>query len=140
MESLNFVILVRDGLVRRALPCRGHGIRRRDTNYQLGEYNQAESLCAKGQAKRRSMRCSRARRIQVSVVSGRASESLLSRRHRPRPPKVRSTPQRRGSTAKPWVPGGRDTISTVQPTGSCTQAAQAGPRYPASAQRGCNRG
>ncbi len=33
----------------------------------------AESLCAKGQAKRRSMRCSRARRIQVSVVAGSSS-------------------------------------------------------------------
>ena len=44
-------------------------------------------------------------RIQVSLVSGSPSSSLLSRRLRPSQAKVRSTTHRRGRTRNPVVPG-----------------------------------
>jgi hypothetical protein len=53
-------------------------------------------------------------RIHVSVVSGKASKSLLNRRERLSQPKVRSTIQRHCSTRNPCVLRGRFTIERVR--------------------------
>ena len=61
-------------------------------------------------------------RIHVSVVSGKASKSLLNRRERLSQPKVRSTIQRHCSTRNPCVLRGRFTIERVQCKTVATQS------------------
>src|SRR5271165_2206562 len=61
-------------------------------------------------------------RIHVSVVSGKASKSLLNRRERLSQPKVRSTIQRHCSTRNPCVLRGRFTIERVRCKTVATQS------------------
>ena len=73
--------------------------------------------------------------IHVSVVSGKASKSLLSRRERLSQPNVRSTIQRpHCSTCKPSLCRGRFTITSVRGSIVATHATSL-PAYPPSAQR-----
>src|SRR5262249_7070932 len=60
--------------------------------------------------------------IHVSVVSGKASKSLLNRRERLSQPKVRSTIQRHCSTRNPCVLRGRFTIERVRSKTVATQS------------------
>ena len=53
-------------------------------------------------------------RIHASVVSGKASKSLLNRRERLSQPKVRSTIQRHCRTRNPWLFRGRFTIERAR--------------------------
>lgn len=61
-------------------------------------------------------------RIHASVVSGKASKSLLNRRERLSQPKVRSTIQRHCSTRNPCVLRGRFTIERVRCKTVATQS------------------
>src|SRR5271165_5417805 len=61
-------------------------------------------------------------RIHASVVSGKASKSLLNRRERLSQPKVRSTIQRHCKTRNSWLFRGRFTIERVRCKTVATQS------------------
>ena len=69
---------------------------------------------------------------QDSVFSGKASQSLLNRRHLPSQASVRSTTRLRGNTSNPCPPG-RLAISKLQPVSAATQPISF-PAYPPSVQ------